>query len=314
MAKSIDDNPISEEQAMVRLAIKMGFIVVLGIIFIIMLFGAFYTVGAGERVIVLTFQKPSDNVQGSGLHFKIPIIQSIVRMNIRTQTIKFDNNQATGDNFEYSSLASASSDLQNTFIGCVVNYYISEKDVLQIYKQYGNTDAYQKNVLEPIIRDSVKSISATYTAEDLIKKREEFNGKVAELLQKRFTEKSANFERVNIVNFQFSDEFTKAIESKVVSEQLKQKALVDLETIKIQADQRIATAEGDAKAIQIQMESLRQNGGDQYIKLKSLENQAKAIDKWGGQTPSILVNGGDSSGMVFPLIVGSSQNQNGKTV
>jgi regulator of protease activity HflC (stomatin/prohibitin superfamily) len=289
-----------------QFVIRVILLIILAIIVVIFLFGSWYMVGAGERVIVLTFRNPSDHIQGPGFHFKIPIVQSIVRMNVRTQTVSFDNKAGTGDNSEYSSLFAASKDLQDVQIATVVNFYIEEKDVLQIYNQYGDMHSYQVNVLEPLIRDTVKTVSATYTAEDLVTKRTSFNIDVAAVLQKRFAEKSANFERVNIVNFQFSPEYTKAIESKVVQEQLKQKATIELETIKIQAEQRISSSKGEAEAIRIQMESLRQNGGAEYIKLKALENQAKAIEKWQGTTPSVLVNGGDSSGMVFPLIVNPS--------
>lgn len=295
----------NEMAEQVRKVIFVVIAVICLIIFLIFLFGSWYTVDAGERVIVLTFRNPSENIQGPGFHFKIPIVQSIVRMNVRTQTVSFDNKAGTGDNSEYSSLFAASKDLQDVQIATVVNYYIEEKDVLQIYNQYGDMKSYQLNVLEPLIRDTVKTVSATYTAEDLVTKRTNFNTDVALVLQKRFAEKSANFERLNIVNFQFSAEYTKAIESKVVQEQLKQKATIELETIKIQAEQRIQSSKGEAEAIRIQMESLRQNGGEEYIKLKALENQAKAIEKWLGTTPSVLVNGGDSSGMVFPLIVSS---------
>jgi regulator of protease activity HflC (stomatin/prohibitin superfamily) len=251
------------------------------IIFLIFLFGSWYMVGAGERVIVLTFRNPSEHIQGPGFHFKIPIVQSIVRMNVRTQTITFDNKQGTGDNSEYSSLFAASSDLQDTQIATVVNFHIEEKDVLQIYNQYGDMHSYQINILEPLIRDTVKSVSATYTAEDLVKKRAEYNDKVAEVLKQRFEGKSALFERVNIVNFQFSDEFTKAIERKVTAEQNALTEKNNLERVKYEADQRIAQAEGEAKAIQIQVAAINQQGGASYVELQR-------IQRWNGQYPMVM--------------------------
>jgi len=287
MAKSIP--PISEPRpklpveltGIIKTILSFFFIM----IFLTLLFGCFYTVGAGERVIVLTFKNPSENIQGPGLHMKIPLIQSIVRMNIRTQTIAFDNQMGTGDDSEYSSLFAASSDLQDTQIATIVNFHIEEKDVLQIYKQYGDMHSYQLNILEPIIRDTVKTVSATYTAEDLVKKRALYNDDVAEMLKTRFEQKSALFERVNIVNFQFSEEFSKAIERKVTAEQNALTEKNNLERVKYEAEQRIAQAEGEAKAIQIQTAAINSQGGKDYVELKRIE-------KWDGKLP--IVTGSSS--------------------
>jgi regulator of protease activity HflC (stomatin/prohibitin superfamily) len=279
------DNIETLEEKKIKYTIRLIALGVISFIIVILLFGTFYTVQAGERVIVLTFRNPSSNIMGPGLHMKIPIVQSIVRMNIRTQTITFDNKQGKGDASEYSSLFAASSDLQDTQIATVVNYHIEEKDVLQIYNQYGDMHSYQINILEPLIRDSVKSVSATYTAEDLVKKRAEFSDKVAEMLKIRFEQKSALFERVNIVNFQFSDEFTKAIERKVTAEQNALTEKNNLERVKYEAEQRIAQAEGEAKAIQIQTAAINSQGGKDYVELKRIE-------KWDGKLP--IVSGSSS--------------------
>ena len=129
--------------------------VICGIIFLIFLFGSWYTVEAGQRVILLTFRNPSSNIQGPGLHFKIPLVQSIVRMDVKTQTIQFDNAQGTGDNSEYSSLFAASQDLQDVQIATIVNYHISENDVLEIYQQHKQENGDFIKFLDEII-DLVK--------------------------------------------------------------------------------------------------------------------------------------------------------------
>jgi regulator of protease activity HflC (stomatin/prohibitin superfamily) len=269
--------------------IKMGIYGVIAVIFLIILlifiFGSWYTIGAGERGIVLTFSKPSVTISEPGLHFKIPIVQRVIRMDVRTQTVAFDNKAATGGDSEYDSLAALSSDLQDVAVATVVNYHLEEKDVLQIYQQYGDMNTYQKNILEPVVRDSVKTVAATYTAEDLSKKRGEFNQKIADLLQVRFTEKSALFERVNIVNFEYSTLFATAIEQKATAEQNALTEKNNLAKVEYQAQQRIAQADGEAKAIQIQVQAINQQGGANYIELKRIE-------KWSGNYPYVM--GGNS--------------------
>lgn len=297
MARIIDDDmsDYEKQQRMIfKIIIITVVVVIVGLFALIMIFGSFYTVGAGERAIVLTFQKPSDVVQGSGLHFKIPIIQSIVLMNVRTQTIHFDNQAGKGDIAESSSLFSASKDLQDVQIATVVNYHIAEGDVLQIYKQYGDSNSFQSNILEPVVRDSVKTISATYTAEELVSKRAEFNDKVASLLQERFTQKSAVFEKINIVNFQFSESFTNAIERKVTAEQDALAQKNKLEQVKYEAEQRVTQAKGEAEAIKIQAQAVTQQGGKNYVQLQ-------LIQKWNGVSPQIVVVS-DGSNPIAPFL------------
>jgi regulator of protease activity HflC (stomatin/prohibitin superfamily) len=258
---------------------------IIGIIALILIFGTFYTIDAGERGIVRTFGQISPAISQPGLHFKIPIIQTVIVYSVRTQTIAFDNKQATGDQSEFSSLAAASKDLQETNTAVVCNFHINEQDVITIYKQFGDSETYNTNIIEPIIRDTIKSTSALYTAEELVTKRPEVAKAAADLLRDRLAAKNAVLDNLNIVNFEFSPEYTKAIEAKAVQAQTLEKSRIELETIKVQANSRIAQAEGEARAIQIQVAAINQQGGANYVSLQ-------AIQKWNGQLP--LVNGGSS--------------------
>ena len=63
----------------------------------------------------------------------------------------------------------------------------------------------------------------------------------------------------NIIDFSFSPAFNEAIEAKVTAEQLKLKADRDLERIKIEAEQKVAEADGKAKAILTEAKALKTN-------------------------------------------------------
>jgi prohibitin 2 len=278
----IDDDYERQMAKKIFLYVLLGVCVIL---FFIIIFGSWYTVDAGDRGIILTMGKPSDNIMQPGFHLKIPMVQSLIRTSVRTQTISFDNKQATGDNSEYSSLAAASKDLQDVAIGSVVNYHINEGDVLDIYRKYGTEENYQKNILEPIIREAVKATASQYTAEELVTKRQEFSDRVAKALLDKFSTTSGVFEKYSVVNFEFSSEYATAIEQKAVQAQLLEKSKIELETTKVQADTRIAQAEGEAKAIQIQVSAINQQGGANYVQLQALSH-------WDGKLP--IVMGGNS--------------------
>src|SRR5205814_471057 len=147
-------------------------------------------VQAGERAVKTRFGAVV-GVLDTGLYFKKPFVESVHKMNVKTLTVQFDNKQATGDNTEYSSLSAASKDLQDTAIAVVVNYHIDGAKVDKIYQQYNSVENYQLNVIEPIIRETVKSTSAQYTAEELVTKRAEVAGTISKILVDKFATKDA---------------------------------------------------------------------------------------------------------------------------
>jgi prohibitin 2 len=275
-------NLVDKKQKQVLKIIK---IVVVLIILLILGLSTFYTIDAGDRGIVLTFGKASTTISQPGLHFKIPLIQKIVVYSVRTQTIAFDNKQGTGTNDEYSSMFAASKDLQNVQIATVVNYHINEKDVLNIYQQYGDPHTYQVNILEPIIRNTVKATSAHFDAKDLVDNRSEVVREATEVLTIQFASKNAVLDNLNLVNFQYSDQFSKAIEEKVTAQQNALTEQNKLVAVQYQAQQRIAQAEGEAKAISIQVTAINQAGGANYVELQR-------IQRWDGKLP--IVMGGTS--------------------
>lgn len=275
---------------------------VLIIFAIVVVFGAWYTIDAGDRGIILTFGKPSQEVMQPGLHFKIPIIQTLVTYSVRTQTIAFDNKAGTGDNSEYSSMFAASKDLQNVQIATVVNYHINEKDVLDIYQKYGDSHTYQLNILEPIIRNTVKTTSAHWNANDLVGNRSEVVKEAYDDLTIKFAEKNAVLDNINLVNFEYSEQYSKAIEEKVTAEQNALTEKNKLSAVQYQAQQRVSQAEGEAKAIQIQVAAINSQGGESYVQLQALK-------AWDGHLPTIM--GGNSMPFIdMRTLTGTSMNSN----
>lgn len=87
----------------------------------------------------------------------------------------------------------------------------------------------------------------------------------------------------SIVNFNFSQIFTQAIEAKQTAEQLAFKAQRDLERIKIEAEQKITQARAEAEALRLQKENI----SAQLVKLRQIEASLKAIEKWDGHLPKV---------------------------
>ena len=262
-----EDNMKRKESQPEFNGLKFAFWTALVIFLIVLLFGCFYIVGAGERGVLLTLGKADMTAKEPGLHFKIPFIQSVVKMNVQTQK----------DVVEKAS--AASKDLQTVTTDVTINYYISPSSVAEIYVNIGSD--YQNKVISPAILEVVKASTAQYTAEELITKRPEVKDLIDRALTERLATWNIKVQAVSITNFDFSEQFNTAIESKVTAEQNALAAKNKLAQVEYEAEQRVTQAKGEAEAIKIQVEAIKQTGGEQYVQLQY-------INKWNGQMPQVM--------------------------
>ena len=235
---------------------------IIGLFVLPVIFGSFGTIGAGERGILLQFGAVQDKIFGEGLYFKIPFVQSVVIMDVKIQKDEVP--------------ASASSkDLQVVTSKIALNYHLDPDSVNIIWQEIGKN--YNSRIIAPSIQEAVKSITAKFTAEELITRREEVKDQIKANLAERLLTNHIIVDEFNIIDFFFSPAFNEAIEAKVTAEQLKLKAARDLERIRIEKEQIISAAEGKAQAIKIEAEALKAN--PKVVELRWIE-------KWDGKTPT----------------------------
>lgn len=238
-----------------------------------------FTVSPGEVGLIVRLGKLQDLVYTEWLNFKIPLIDRVVKINTQTQKV-----QATAD--------SASKDLQNITTTIAVNGNIKSSAVMDIYRNIGDADLIGDKIIAPAIQESVKAATAKYTAEELITKRTLVSQDIKTSLVDKLSKYGINVSDVNIVNFQFSQWFDQAIESKVKAEQEALAEKNKLESVKFQAQQSIERAKAEAESIRIQAEAIKSQGGAEYVNLKWIE-------KWDGKLPSTSL--GNSNGLIYNL-------------
>ncbi len=253
---------------------KNSFSIVVAVILIVIIFGSVGTIGAGERGILLQFGAVKDRVFDEGLYFKIPLIQQVVKIDVKMQKDEVP--------------ASASSrDLQIVTSKIAINYHLAPDKVNRVWQDVGIN--YNTRIIAPSIQEAVKAVTAKFTAEELIIKREEVKDQIKINLAERLIKNNIVVDEINITAFDFSPSFNEAIEAKVTAEQLKLKAERDLERIRIEADQRVVEAEGKAKAIKTEAQALTSN--PQVVELRWIEKwDGKTPTYWGGASPFIGIN------------------------
>jgi regulator of protease activity HflC (stomatin/prohibitin superfamily) len=244
----------------------IGIIVVLFIILLIL--NPFVMVGPGERGVVLNFGAVQPTVMGEGLHLRVPIVQKVIKMDV-----KIHKSQTGAE--------SVSKDLQDTHSTVAVNYHILPEKANWVYQSIGRE--YKERIIDPTVQEVVKAVTARYTAVELITQREKVRAEIKELLKQRLVSYNINVDDFSIVNFKFSQQFTQAIESKQTAEQYALKAQRDLERIKIEAEQKIAQATAEAEALRLQ----KANVTPELIRLRQIEASMKAIEKWDGHMPKV---------------------------
>jgi regulator of protease activity HflC (stomatin/prohibitin superfamily) len=269
---------IKEYPDPVALGTKIFIYGVIVIILLTVIFGTLYTIPAGYKGVLLTFNKPSEVAKGEGLHFKIPIVQSVIKMDVRTQ--KYE-----------SKLSAASKDLQNLQTEIAINYRIVPESVVELYRTVGID--YADKVIVPVEAEANKYSSAQFNAEELIQQREKVRELMLSNLREKLQPRGIVVEDISIINFEFSKSFTESIETKVVASQQKLKADMDLQRIRVEAEQKIAQAGAEAESLRLQKQQitpellqLRQI----EVQSKALDVQSKAIDKWNGGLPQVTGN------------------------
>jgi len=276
----------------------LGAILLFGgiILVLVVLLGSFYTIQSGQQGILLTWGRAEPGSIGPGLHFKIPIAQSVVKFNVRTQKLGADASQGTYE-------TAASKDLQNVKVNVIVNYHLIESKVPEIYTAIG--PAYEDTVMVPALHDAFKAVTARYTAEELITKREDVRAGVQELLTEKMKQYNIMIEQVSIAKFDFSEQFNTAIEAKVTAEQNALTEENKLKVIEFQAQQKVAAANGDrdsriaAAEAEAKTIELTAKAEAEKIRLQNEELQKSPLyvelikaQRWDGHLPVSFTGGG----------------------
>lgn len=228
---------------------------------------ATYVVDPGFRGVEVTLGKVSPGFKAEGFGTKSPFISHIINIPVRQLT----NSMST---------ECYSSDLQQVDVTLRILYRIPEASVVKIYTEYSG-DPFD-SLIAPRIQEALKEVAALQSAEMIVKKREDIKTKSLAAAREKIGSILV-IEDLVVENIVLSKELETAIESKMVQEQEAAKARFTQQKAQIEADTAIIRAKGEAEAIRIRAEAIRDNPG--LIQLQ-------IVEKWDGRSP--LVIGGSS--------------------
>ncbi|MBR6101995.1 MAG: SPFH domain-containing protein [Ruminococcus sp.] len=251
-------------------------IIIIIILLIIVFSSAVAIVPAGSTGVVTTFGKVSESTYSEGFHLKVPFAQEVVIVSNKIQVYETD-------------ASAVSKDLQTVNSKIAVNFRVRSDASASIYKNIGPD--YQQVILMPAVQESMKAISAKYTAEQLITERNQVGQEIKDQLESKVSDYGIQIEKFNIVNFDFSAEFNSAIEQKQVAEQNLLKTRTEQEEQLVIADadaqKKIKAATAEANAIKLKADAQAEANKVIAESLSDTLIRYQTIDKWNGQLPKV---------------------------
>lgn len=151
--------------------------------------------------------------------------------------------------------AAYSKDGQTMELEVFLQYQVQSENIMKIATEYGSLEALQSRIETQTI-EKTKAVMSSDIAMNIIQKRAEFSTNVSEAVREGISaDYYVNVRDVVLTNIDFTDEFEKSVEAKVIAEQEKQAAITkaegELAVAKLEAQKKIEQARGDAEAQKI---------------------------------------------------------------
>ena len=263
--------------------------VVVIVILLVLAFNSTVTIQSGTVGVVSVLGAVRDNTLGAGFHIKAPFITMVTKMDVQTQKTEV-------------STAAASRDLQTVAVVAAINYHVDSQGASQLFKEVGMT--YESKIIAPAIQESIKSVIARFSAEELITKRQTVSVGIKDELADKVIGRGIIIDDFNIINFDFSQEFNNAVEAKQTAQQDALKAEQELARITIEAQQQVEQAKAQADATRARADAeayaIRVQAEAEAFSIEVIQKQLaqspesiieyRKIEKWDGKLP--IVSGG----------------------
>lgn len=208
---------------------------VIAVVAVIM--SGWFTVEQGQRGVVLRMGA-LHSIAEPGFHFKIPFMDSVYDMEVRTQKLIF------------KTVVSYSRDIQQSTSVVTINYELPPGNVADVFTKLGRN--YAERVIWPAVNDRYKEVFGRYTAAELVSDRQRIGDEVHKAIADDVSKHGVRVSQVQIENIDFSDDFEKAIEAAVKAKAAVTEAEQVLRRREIEAQTRVVEAKAQADAARIE--------------------------------------------------------------
>jgi prohibitin 1 len=228
-----------------------------------------FTVDGGERALMfdsITGSGVRDRVIGEGIHFRFPLLYEPIKFSVRY-------------NFKEIEAKTSARDLQIVNIRVRILEKPDEDHLKKLYLDQRQN--YAEKVLPNITHEIIKAVVARYNPDELITQRENLSHEIKHNLVARAKEFHIIIKDVSVLHIEFSPEYRQAIENKLVSQQVAERAKFIVQKSEQEKKITIINAEAESESANLINKSIKEYG-NAFIELKKLETAEAMMNNFSG--------------------------------
>jgi prohibitin 2 len=237
-------------------------------------------VDPGYVGVMTSFGHVNDEVYGSGLHFRVPVQQTMHQVYVGTNRVD-------------EKLAAASNDKQIVTVDFVLNYHVTPAAAVRVFRDLGNDEV--NRVIYPSMVEAAKSTVSQFDTNALVTQRDIVNAKIGDAVRAKLLPYGIAVDGTSLLNIDFSSQYNDAIEAAAAAQQKAIQAQNELKQTQWDAQKKVVQSEAD---VQVATNQAKAND----ILGKSMNDNPTVLEKlkiqtWDGHYPQYMMGAG-----VIPLI------------
>ncbi|WP_207062983.1 prohibitin family protein [Motiliproteus sp. SC1-56] len=261
------------------------------ILLVIAIINSYFIVIEGHVGVVKRFGE-AKHQESPGLHFKIPFIETVEMIEVRTRK-------------NAEKMASSTKEQMPVTVEVSVNWTVNKEAALDLFKKYGGLNQFEQRILDPRFRSATKDTIPQFEAEQLIQDR----ASAIQGIERRLSDEMAGFpvivDNIQIENIVLPKKYINSIEIKQTEKNLAAAEEHKLERQRLEALRAVNTADAKAKGIlkvaEAEAQSILLKG---KAEAEAIQAKAKALkdnplivklteaQSWNGQLPSTILGQG----------------------
>lgn len=266
----------------------------LGIILLGLSSSCFVQIQPGEVGVKTLFGSIQSGILTEGLNFINPLVE-VKKFDVRTQNYTMSAVHDEGSHSGDDAIRVLAADGLEVIIDLSVLYHIVPDKAPDILRNTGGREVITDKIIRPLARTKIRDNAVYYDAVALYStKREEFQQKITQTIEKDFAERGIVLEDILIRNITLPESVKLAIESKINAEQEAQKMKFVLDKERQEADRKRVEAQGISDYQRILTSTLT----DKLLQYEQIKAQrelatsanAKVVIMGSGKTAPVLIN------------------------
>ena len=238
--------------------------VIIALIALLVIAKPFVTIQSGEVGIKSNLGKYDPTPLGAGLHFFVPFIQDVFVVDTRTRIINYTSSEdmsagiatksgTAGGIISKNSLSVLDSRNLPVSIDITVQYRLNEATAPNTIAEWGFL--WEDKIIDPRVKDVVRSVIGNYAAEELPTKRDEIAKSIDDGIRKNIEalpNSPVDLLAVQLREIILPAKVKEQIESVQIAKQEAERTKYEVERANQEALKRAALAKGNADAVKIE--------------------------------------------------------------